>query len=195
MTDSELFYVKQASRVYQSSVYLVARKGDRWYSRIMDCMGLSPIQTHTRRPNMATFKPYILCDTWDEVAPLVQEYRRYYLGKHMAACGFEPPHYPWESENDFLEAVRTSDGGIAVSASHRPRRNDRWVQTLVTINAKTGENNERTAFYDNVEEFQWKFKPELERIPADEAEKAVRAEIEAWWDSKIQQCAKWGDAR
>lgn len=195
MMDSELFYVKQASQVHHSSIYLVARKGDRWYSRIMDCMGLSPIQTHSRRPNMTSFKPYILCDTWDEVAPLVQQYRQYYVDNRMTKCGFEPPHYPWELENDFLEAVRTADGGIAVSASHRPRRDSRWVQALVVVNAKTGENNERTAFYDDVEEFQWKFKPELERIPADEAEKAVRAEIEAWWDSKIQQCATWGNAQ
>lgn len=195
MMDSELFYVKQASQTPQSSVYLVARKGDTWYSRIMDCMGLSPIQVHPRRPNMTTFKPYILCNTWDEVAPLVQEYRRYYVRKHMVKCGFEAPTDPWECENDFLEAVRTADGGIAVSASHRPRLDDRWVQSLVVINARTGENTEHTAFYDNEGEFQWMFKAELERIPSDEAEKAVRSELEAWWDSKVRQCATWGDAR
>ncbi len=195
MTDSELFYVRQASRVQGSSVYLVARRGDAWYSRIMDCMGLSPIQVHSGRPNMTGFKPYILCQSWDEVAPLVGRYRRHFADRLMVECGFESPHEPWECENDFLEAVRTPDGGVAVSASHRPKLSSRRVQTLISINAVTGENEHRNTFYDDDEEFQWQFKRELERIPKEEAEKAIRKEIEAWWDAKIEQCAQWRDAR
>ena len=193
LMDSELFYVRQASQVHQSYVYLVARKGDTWFSRIMDCMGLSPIQTHHRRPDMRSIKPYVLCYSWDEVAPLVKQYRDYYVRKHMTLCGFEDPLDPWESKMEFIEAVRTADGGVAVSASHRPKSDSRWVQTLITVNARTG-GHHTYDFYEE-ESVRRMLKADLERIPAEEAEKAVRSEMEAWWDSKIEQCAKWEVAR
>lgn len=194
MMDSELFYVQQKGRAEDTMIGLVARRDDRWYSRIIDRMGVSPVQTYRNRPDMRGFKPYIVCDSWDEVAPLVNAFRTAYVSKLMVECGFESPKVPWESENDFMEAVRTEDGGVAVSASHRPRMESRWVQTIVTVDARTGE-NKRMTFYDGEESFPWRFKAELERIPAEEAEYAIRSEAEDWWDSKIEQCATWRDAR
>jgi len=192
--DTELFYVQQRGRDEDSMIFLVARRGDKWYTRIMDCMGLSGLVAHSSRPGMAGFKPYVLCKSWDEVAPLVNVFRTAYVRKVLVECGFEEPTNPWERRNDFLEAVRTADGGVAVNAAVRPRLDARWVQKRIIVNASTGANNS-TNLYDNTEEFPWRFKPELTRIPAEEAEKAVRSELEAWWDSKVRQCATWGDAR
>lgn len=191
MTDElDCYYVQQKGRPEDASVYLVARRGDRWFSRIIDRMGASPILTHPNRPDMRGFKPYILCDSWDEVAPLVNAFRAEYVRRLLIECGFESPKDPWECENDFIEAVRTESGGVAVSASHRPRLDSKWVQTLVEVDARTGRNHRHT-FYDETESFPWRFRAELERIPKEEAVEAIRAEAEGWWDAMVERCARW----
>ena len=188
--DTELFYVQRRGRDEDSIIGILARRDGTWYTRIMDSLGLSMTIAHSSRPNMSGFKPYILCDSWDQVAPLVNVFRNAYVDRLLVECGFEKPKNAWECENDFLEAVRTEDGGMAVNASHRPRLDSRWVQTRIVVDPRTGANY-RKNFFDAKEEFQWRFKPELERIPADEAEAAIRSMAEAWWNRKIEQCAKW----
>ena len=192
--DTELFYVQQRGRDVDAMIFVVARIDGRWYSRMMDSLGLSGTIAHSSRPSMAGFKPYVLCKSWDEVAPLVNVFRTAYIRRIMVDCGFEEPTNPWERRNDFIEAVRTEDGGVAVNAAIRPRLDSRWVQKRVVVNARTGANCS-TNFYDNTKEFPWRFKSELTRIPAEEAEEAVRSELEAFWDSKVEQCAKWEVAR
>lgn len=195
MTESDIdrYYVRNGCSIVSSQIHMVVRRNGTWYSRTLDFMGLSPVMTHRNAPPVSGLKPYILCSSWDEVAPLVWRFRTAYIDRLMARCGFEKPSDPWEPENDFLEAVRTVDGGIAVSAAHKPRLDSRWGQEIVSLNAKTGEHKVHW-FYDDPGEgtaVPWRFKDELVRIPKEEAREAIRTEAEGWWDSLIERCARW----
>lgn len=196
-SDIDRYYVRQSSKVTSSQVWMVVRRNGIWYSRMLDSMGLSPIMSHRNAPPANGLKPYILTSDWNEVVPLVWEFRKAYIGRLMDSCGFQKPEDPWEPQNDFLEAVRTEDGGIAVSAAHKPRLDTRWRQEIVTVNAKTGENRTHWIYDDPGEgcAVPWRFKAELERIPKDEARDAIRTEAEGWWDSLVEECAKWEVAR
>ena len=186
--DEVWVYISMSENQSMKCIEILGRRNGVYVSVALDILGASSLFFSDTRPNMATFKPYILCRDLDSAMPYLMAYRGIYRDRFLSDCGLS---YDDLSGERFLEAAETPDGGL-IFVTESKTRDGRMSQTAHFIDVWHGHGSRKT-FYSDDANYPYHLRSDLRRIPKDEAVALASDAATSWYDVLIEIVRPWFD--
>ena len=169
-----------------SCVEIIGRRNGVYVSAVIDSLGMSPMFFSGTRPGTAGLKPYIMLKDLDSAMPFLLRYRQAYCENFLEDAGLSGDSL---SNERFVEAAETPGGGI-LFLTERLCKDGRMRQTVRLIDIAHGRNS-RLHLYSDEANYPYTIRPDLKRIPADEAVATVSDAATSWFDLLIELVRPW----
>lgn len=169
-----------------SCIEIIGRRNGVYVSAVIDCLGMSPMFFSGTRPSTAGLKPYVMLKDLDSAMPFLLRYRQAYCENFLADAGLSSDSLSGER---FVEAAESPGGGI-LFLTERLCKDGRMRQTVRLVDIAHGRNS-RLYLYSDEANFPYTIRPDLKRIPADEAVATVSDAATSWYDLLIELVRPW----
>ena len=182
--DDAWAYVSMGDDVTTSLILFLGRREEGYYSRIMDCMGLSPMVYSRTRPKLDGLRPYVLFKEFAPAMPYIRGYREVYKDRYMRVCGLVDPF----GREEFLDATESDDGTVLTVSQHYGARG--IVQRVNAFNPYNTRNS--THYYSEGDPgYPYTIRSDVRHLTEEEARTVVADAIIAYYDSLADQVRPW----
>ena len=169
-----------------SCVEIIGRRNGVYISAVIDSLGMSPMFFSGTRPGTAGLKPYLMLKDLDAAMPFLLTFRQAYRDKFLEDAGLSGDSL---SRERFVEAAEAPGGGI-LFISESLCKGDRMQQTVRLVDIAHGRNSRRYYYSDDAN-YPYTIRPDLKRIPAEEAVAIVSDAATSWFDLLIELVRPW----